>query len=282
MWFARSEALRYCWTCVAPATHQRLARFAYGRRCLLACSTAAGLCGCAEPPPPAVVLMPESVPSQIASSAQVQPAEPTGSAFAVMQGRLAIETLGGATSVWMDIEVQGPADAAMRACTALARQELTKRYPDETGLRPVLVRRCSIQAMAEPESADAYALVQVDHPDDLELMLLAPNDDQVQGSVRVRRRVLTPFADEQECQRALVRIEAEQIRAQRRAMEDADRFKAEQVKRAESEVRKACGRAPGADDCRKAREVERLVKKTMGERREQPPNSDRSALCRRK
>jgi len=160
-----------------------------------------------------------------------------------------------------DIIVSGAHDDATAFCGQLARLELSRTYPRQSGLRPVLDQPCSSDVLPalDPERV---ALLQWDDPGPLDLISGAVDDPcQAQRVERVeaRRRNVSVYLKVEACAAQLGRLLQAHRASQAAADRAAQRWLGETAARAAQERDQACAPDPDSDRCATARMLLEVV-----------------------
>jgi len=221
-------------------------------------------------------------PSSSASAQGGSQGCPSGGAPAIVLGRLMI-TARGAPVSWVDVEVHGAEQDAMRACSALVRREVETVYPKQTGLSERLMRPCSTTALAEPDSPEPYLLVDRRELSPADLALASadpacPTDTGHPVGATVRR--VGGYPDKKACDDALAKLAAAGVESQADARESARKWLddtiAEQQKRAEE----VCRGAKEAEACRRQEAVLRVLQERRSGPEEPMKRPGVTQLCR--
>ncbi|MBI5537407.1 MAG: hypothetical protein HY898_32085 [Deltaproteobacteria bacterium] len=251
---------------------------------LLACCCAIGL-SCALLMPEPAPLGPQEVAAADDSGTHAAAAslEAERNDPAIIQARFSIGSSSGPPGTFVDIEVQGPRKQALAVCEQLVRSDMQMANPGGVDLIAKPVRPCSSDAMAEPEATTRLALVQVEHLDSVELLLrLANASKEDLQSIRVRRRYLSGYKDDESCQAALARQQAAQQQSDQQAQEAAKKWLEGEIRDQEKASAKACKAAPASKSCEQSKQLVKMLKDRQSRSATDPPaeRSNRSVICR--
>jgi hypothetical protein len=251
---------------------------------LLACCCALGLsCALLMPEPAPLGPQEVAVADDSGADAVAAPLEPERNDLTIIQARFSIGPSSGPPGTFVDIEVQGPRKQALAVCEQLVRADMQMVNPDSVDLTAKPVRPCSSDSMAEPEATTRLALVQVEHLDSVELLLrLANASKEDLQSIRVRRRYLSGYKDDESCQAALSRQQAAQQKSDEQAQEAARKWLEGAIRDQEKATAKACKPAPASKSCEQAKQMGKMLKDRQARSATDPPaeRSNRSVVCR--
>lgn len=209
----------------------------------------------------------------------------TGGPVSIVQARVVVAK-GEAPGSWVDFEVRGPAHDARRVCRALVHRELAVSYPADTGLAGRLVRDCSDDALAEPETKSAVVLSDR-RSVDAELALLpdecgaARGDGGARANVSASERRLTEFDDKASCEAMLAKLRTASEAAKAEVDDKAGAWIEREIAQLEQQAVASCKPDRKAEPCKRA---EALLHALRDRKKAPPPapsaDSSRALVCR--